>query len=144
MMHLMEKFSPPEAMDGDLVGTYPARAFAGGGYVWDEVLEYRVWCHPESGTGDLADGSDYYYAFATYEEARVFSEGNSGVEQPLALILQREYIEEPEPGEYRHEVQERRAEWPVDFLSRRRRRANTIPDFLASGPPPNLDLLRSR
>jgi hypothetical protein len=52
MMHLMEKFSPPEVMDGDLVGTYPARAFAGGGYVWDEVLEYRVWCHPSAGMLD--------------------------------------------------------------------------------------------
>lgn len=30
--------------DAGLVGTYPAAAKAGGGYVWDDVLEYRVWC----------------------------------------------------------------------------------------------------
>lgn len=28
-------------------GHLSATAHAGGGYVWDEVLEYRVWCHPD-------------------------------------------------------------------------------------------------
>lgn len=32
----------PEVKNKDLVGTYPASAKSGGGYVWDEVLEYRV------------------------------------------------------------------------------------------------------
>ena len=32
----------PNAIDPDMVGEYPALAKAGGGYVWDEVLEYRV------------------------------------------------------------------------------------------------------
>jgi hypothetical protein len=32
----------PEALDVSKVGTYPAQANAGGGYVWDEVLKYRV------------------------------------------------------------------------------------------------------
>ena len=59
----------PDAVDSNLVGTYPASACAGGGLVWDEVLEYRVWCHPERGAADSHDGSDYYYAFATYAEA---------------------------------------------------------------------------
>jgi hypothetical protein len=45
----------PDALDPGLVGTYPASAHAGGGYVWDAVLEYRVWCHPESGAPDLAE-----------------------------------------------------------------------------------------
>lgn len=40
----------PKAIHEDKVGTYPAAAKAGGGYVWDAVLEYRVWCHPERGT----------------------------------------------------------------------------------------------
>jgi len=31
------------------------------------VLEYRVWCHPERGTPDEDDGSDYYYAFESFE-----------------------------------------------------------------------------
>lgn len=98
----------------DRVDTYPATAKAGGGYVWDEVLEYRVWCHHERGA-------------------------------PLALILQREYIDEPTPGECRHVREERIAEWPVDFLSRPRRTERTIPDFLAPDAPPNrLAILRGQ
>src|SRR5215831_2202198 len=88
----------PDAVDPDLVGTYSASAHAGGGYVWDEVLEYRVWCHPERGAEDLDDGSDYYYAFGTYAEALEFSRATKGAEEPLALVLQREYIDEPSKG----------------------------------------------
>lgn len=130
-------------VDPMLVGTYPASAKAGGGYVWDAVLEYRVWCHPERGAPDLADGSDYYYPFETYEEALAFSQDTQGSEEPLALILQDEYIDEPEPGRYVHVKQRRVAEWPVQFLSRPRRTPHTIPDFMAPDAPPNkLDILR--
>jgi putative acetyltransferase len=135
--------SYPDALDPDLVGTYSAGAGAGGGFVWDEVLEYRVWCHPERGAADLDEGSDYYYAFATYTEAAAFSVSTAGAESPLALILQREYIEEPRPGEYRHVRKERVTEWPVEFLRRPRRTARTIPDFLSpDAPPDRLDILR--
>jgi len=41
--------SYPEVQDPSLVGTYPASAKAGRGYVWDAVLEYRVWCYPRRG-----------------------------------------------------------------------------------------------
>lgn len=130
-------------VDPMLVGTYPASAKAGGGYVWDAVLEYRVWCHPERGAPDLADGSDYCYPFETYEEALAFSQDTQGSEEPLALILQDEYIDEPEPGRYVHVKQRRVAEWPVQFLSRPRRTPRTIPDFMATDAPPNkLDILR--
>ena len=130
-------------LDPVLVGTYPASAKAGGGYVWDAVLEYRVWCHPERGAADLADGSDYCHCFETYEQALAFSEETQGAEEPLALILQEEYIDEPEPGEYVHVSARRVAEWPVPFLSRPRRMPHTIPDFMAPDAPPNkLDILR--
>lgn len=133
----------PTVKDADLVGTYPGFAKAGGGYVWDAVLEYRVWCHPERGAPDLNDGNDYYYAFETYEEALAFSEGTTGAETPLALVLQEEYINEPEPGNYIHVKEQRIAEWPVQFLSRPKRTATTIPDFFALDAPPNrLDILR--
>src|SRR5262245_25271489 len=56
----------PRAIDPARVGTYPAEIHAGGGYVWDAVLEYRVWCHPEAGAPDLDDGNDYYYAFKSF------------------------------------------------------------------------------
>ena len=133
----------PDAVDFEKVGTYPAVVGAGGGYVWDEVLEYRVWCHPERGAPDEEDGNDYYYSFAIYSEALAYSLTIKGAEHPIALILQREHINEPEPGKYVHVKEDRLTEWPVDFLSRPRRTPNTIPAFLAPDAPPNrLDILR--
>jgi hypothetical protein len=133
----------PAVLNPDLVGTYAASAKSGGGFVWDEVLEYRVWCHPQRGAPDEADGSDYYYAFATYAEAKECSLAISGADEPLALVLQREYINEQTPGQYEHIIEERVTEWPVAFLSRPRRTPRTIPDFLAPDAPANrLDVLR--
>jgi hypothetical protein len=111
----------PSVLDPALVGTYAAVAKSGGGYVWDEVLEYRVWCHPERGAPDDADGSDDYYAFASYEEAEQFAHSTEGTEEPLALVFQREFIDEPEDGKYLHVKEERITECPVAFLSRPRR-----------------------
>src|SRR5579859_7957919 len=133
----------PRALDDTLVGTYPALVGAGGGYVWDAVLEYRVWCHPERGAPDLAEDSDYHYPFATYQEALDFSNGHEGAEEPLALILQKEFIDEPEAGCYIHVKKRRVTEWPVDFLRRPRRTPSTIPDFFAPVAPVNrLDIIR--
>ena len=135
----------PAVLNPELVGTYSAVAKAGGGYVWDEVLEYRVWCHPERGAPDEADGSDYYYAFASFEEADEFAKSATGAEEPLALVLQREFIDEPQTGQYVHVREERIAEWPVSFLSRPRRTARTIPDFMAPDAPANrLAILRGQ
>jgi hypothetical protein len=120
----------PDVLNPELVGTYPAHAHAGGGYVWDEVLEYRVWCHPRK-------GSDYFHAFATHAEALAFSEVTPRSEEPLALILQREYIDEPETGRYIHMKKERVTEWPVAFLERPRRTERTIADFLDPAAPSN-------
>jgi hypothetical protein len=133
----------PDAEDPSKVGEYPGLSKAGGGYVWDAVLEYRVWCHPERGAPDHEDGSDYYYAFASYAEALKFSEATKGAEEPLALIRQDEYISEPETGNYVHIKEVRITEWPVAFLSRPKRTAHTIPDFLAPDAPANrLDIIR--
>jgi hypothetical protein len=133
----------PDAEDPSKVGEYPASSGAGGGYVWDAVLEYRVWCHPERGAPDHEDGSDYYHAFATYAEALQFSQATKGAEEPLALIRQDEYISEPETGRYVHIKETRITEWPVAFLSRPKRTDRTIPDFLAPDAPTNrLDIIR--
>lgn len=133
----------PPVLDATLVGTYPGLAHAGGGYVWDAVLEYRVWCHPERGANDDMDGDDNYLAFASFAEALAFSERTAGAEDPLALILQEEFIAEPEPGRYEHVKERRIAEWPVEFLSRPKRTPTTIPDFMSPAAPPNrLDILR--
>ena len=133
----------PNVIDPALVGTYPALAHCGGGYVWDAVLEYRVWCHAERGAPDLAGGDDYYYPFASFQEAADFAANNPGSEEPLALILQEEYIGEPEPGCYVHVRERRVTEWAVEFLARPRRTSRTIPDFFAPDAPPNrLDIVR--
>lgn len=127
----------PKVKDPEKVGTYHALAKAGGGYVWDHVLEYRVWCHPHDGASDREDGNDYYYAFETHEEALAFSQGTKGAEVPLALVLQEEYIDEPEPEKYPHVKENRITEWPVHFLRRPRRTKHTIPDFLSPDAPAN-------
>jgi len=134
----------PAIKDAALVGTYPGHTKSGGGFVWDAVLEYRVWCHPEWGAPVLeGNDGDYYYAFETYEEAMEFSKTMAGAEEPLALILQEEYISEPAPGEYVHMKEQRMTEWPVVFLSRPQRNERTIPNFFAADAPANrLDLLR--
>ncbi|CAM3986099.1 GCN5 family acetyltransferase [Mucilaginibacter galii] len=133
----------PNIKDASLVGSYPALVKSGGGYVWDDVLEYRVWCHPHNGAADTEDGEDYYYVFETYEDALAFSETNNGTESPLALIVQEEYIDEDAPGQYVHIKQQRLTEWPVEFLSRPKRNPDTIPNFLSPDAPSNrLDILR--
>ena len=133
----------PKVKDPEKVGTYEALAKAGGGYVWDDVLEYRVWCHPHDGAEDLEDGNDYYYVFEFYEKALEFSKNSEGTGEPLALILQKEFIDESEPGVYVHIKKERIAEWPVEFLSRPKRTESTIPDFMAPNAPSNkLEILR--
>jgi len=133
----------PKAKDPDLIGEYPGLVKSGGGFVWDDVLEYRVWCHPNDGAPDIENGDNYYYFFETYEEALTYSQSNQGCENPLALILQEEYIDEPEPGKYVHVKEQRLTEWPVEFLKRPRRTDKTIPDFLSPNAPKNrLDILR--
>src|SRR4051812_8260112 len=105
----------PAAYERDKVGTYPSRVSAGGGYVWDEVLEYRVWFHVGDGADDLSNGHDYFHAFETFEAAREAALRSEGAAEPLALVLQREYIEEAKPGDFLHIKEPRLTEWPVEF-----------------------------
>ena len=72
-----------------------------------------------------------------------FAAKTPGAEEPLALIRQDEYLDEPEPGRFVHVREVLVAEWPVQFLRRPRRTARTIPDFLSPDAPANrLDILR--
>jgi hypothetical protein len=140
---MKERAQYPRAINPELVGTYPGHCCAGGGLVWDAILEYRVWCHPERGAPDEENGNDYYRAFDSYDAALKFSREFLGAEEPLALVLQEEYIDEPEPGQYAHVKGRRLTEWPVEFLSRPQRTPRTIPDFLSPTAPKNrLDILR--
>lgn len=132
---MTERPSYPPAIDPDRVGQYDAHCFSGGGYFYDEVLEYRVWCHPERGAPDEADGSDYFHTFATYAEALAFAEHTAGAEEPLVLVRQREYINEPQPGVYQHCCGERITEW-LPRLAGSKRTANSIAHFLQNQQQP--------
>ena len=122
----------PDAIDPDLVGEYPAIAKSGAGYFFDDVLEYRVWCHPERGARDEFEGEDYYYAFATYAEAHEFATACIGTEAPLALVRQREWIDEPETGYFIHMKTERITEWRPEWLADGPRKPGDIEAFIAA------------
>ncbi len=128
----------PDAIDPNMVGEYPPIAKSGAGYFFDHVLEYRVWCHPERNAPDDYDGDDYYYAFATYNEALEFSKRTKGAEEPLALIRQLEWVNEPEEGVYVHEKGERIAEWCVEWLSDGPRALGDIEAFIQTRKKDNV------
>ena len=110
----------PNAKWPEKVGKYPAVTKSGGGYFYDEVLEYRVWCHPEAGSPDLHNGDDYYNAFISYDEAIEFSGNTNGAESPIVLVLQREHINEPKKGVFEWKKEERITEWMVEWLENKR------------------------
>lgn len=120
----------PTAINPALVGTYPGPAKAGAGYFYDEVLEYRVWLHPEDGAEPLAGNEDYFAAFAKYEKALAFSKSRRGAEPPLVLVRQRESIDEPTPGTFEWVKEERVTEWNPEWLAGARREPDSIPNFL--------------
>ncbi|WP_237524049.1 tetratricopeptide repeat protein [Shewanella sp. KX20019] len=66
---------------------------------------------------DEFDGEIYYYAFHTYDEALEFSNTIDGSEEPLVLIKQHEWVDEPETGKFTHETGERLTEWRVEWLN---------------------------
>lgn len=105
----------PDSIDENRVGEYPAETKSGGGYFYDQVLEYRVWCRPWQGAPDEFDGEIYYYAFHTYDEALEFSNETDGSEAPLVLVKQLEWIDEPEDGKFIHKTGERLTEWRVEL-----------------------------
>lgn len=120
----------PKAIDPAMVGEYPALAKSGAGYFFDEVLEYRVWFHGKSGAVDEFEGEDCFYTFETFEEAKTFADDTPGAEHPLALVRQKEWVYEPELGQFVHEKGERIAEWLPEWLERGARQAGDIEKFL--------------
>jgi len=120
----------PKVVDEKLVGKYSALAKSGAGYFFDDVLEYRVWCYPRDGAKDHYDGDVYYHPFSNYEEALSFSESTTGAGEPLVLIKQLEWVNEPEEGVFIHEKGERIAEWLPAWLSRGVRIEGDIEKFI--------------
>jgi hypothetical protein len=121
----------PTAINPEMVGEYDLFCHSGAGYFYDEVLEYRVWCHPERGAPDEFDGDDYCNAFETYEEALAFSQSTNGAEKPLVLIRQLESINEPQPAVFEHFKVKRITEWQVEWLEGTKRESDSIANFLA-------------
>jgi hypothetical protein len=122
----------PLAVEPTQVGRFPGSVRSGGGYFYDDVLEYRVWLHPERGAEQLAGDEDYFAAFARYESAVRFSKTQDGAETPVVLVRQREHVNEPSPGQFEGIRSERIAEWKVEWLKDSKRTASSIPEFLAA------------
>ena len=120
----------PVAIDANRVGTYSADTKSGAGYFYDDVLEYRVWLHPEKGADPLNGTHDYFVAFAQYEPAETFSQKAGGAEPPLVLVRQLEWIDEPERGHFVPEKGERITEWQVAWLKDTKRTDRSIDEFL--------------
>jgi len=70
-------------------------------------------------------------SLARYENALDFSRKTKGAEEPLVLIRQNEWIDEPSPGRYEAKKGERIAEWQVAWLQDSKRRPESIAEFLA-------------
>ena len=122
----------PLALAPSAVGTYPEETKSGGGYFYDDVLEYRVWLHPERGAERVAAGNAYFAAFAQYERAVAFSKVTAGAEAPLVLVRQREWIDEPEPGRFVPKKGVRLTEWQVGWLAGSRREPESLARFMAN------------
>ena len=120
----------PIASDLKKVGLYPPAVKSGGGYFYDDVLEYRVWLHPERGAEKKNGNDDYFVAFAQYEKALAFSKRAKGAEQPLVLIRQLVHINEPKPGVFVVVKGERITEWQVQWLDGSKRAPGAIEKFL--------------
>jgi putative acetyltransferase len=128
----------PIAVDVAKVGTYPALVKSGAGYFYDDVLEYRVWLHPEKGAERQTGGDDYFLSFAQFERALEFSKKTAGAEEPLALIRQMKHINEPSPGVFEIVEGERIAEWQVPWLVGTKRTTGALERFLREHMKPKL------
>jgi hypothetical protein len=120
----------PIAVDPNMVGKYPPDTKSGAGYFYDDVLEYRVWVHPDKGGKPLNGDRDYFIAFAQYEPAEEYSKITPGAEIPLALVRQFEWVDEPNHGQFIPKKGERITEWQVVWLKGSKRTATSIQEFL--------------
>ncbi len=127
---IIGKSEYPVAIDPSRVGAYAPDTKSGAGYFYDDVLEYRVWLHPDKGAEPVNGSNDYFVAFAQYERAKDFSQKTSGAEAPLVLVRQLEWIDEPKRGQFIPEKEERVTEWQVVWLKGGKRTAKSIEEFL--------------
>lgn len=118
-----EKF--PKSVNPEMVGKYPLQVYSGGGYFYDEVLEYRVWTKEDCQT--------VCYSFNTYDDAYIFYKKNRiklKASKPLVLVKQNSYIDEQENGQYAHIKCERITEWQPNWLIGNQNTDIQIPNFM--------------
>ena len=65
-----------------------------------------------------------------YEKALAFSKATPDAEEPLVLIRQLEWIDEPEPSHFVPKTGERITEWKVPWLAGSKRTNDSITEFL--------------
>jgi putative acetyltransferase len=123
IMGIFKRKKYPDVKDRTKVGTYDAYTYSGGGYFYDDVLEYRVWVHPR-------EGEVYYQAFPSHKDAELFRKKTYGAEAPLALVRQEEHINEPEDDKFEHIKKPRITEWQLGWLEGSHDTKKQIPIFL--------------
>lgn len=119
---MFKRVDYPDAFDLSKVGKYPLEVFSGGGYFYDDLLEYRVW---KKEAKDIV-----CYSFGNYKDALRFSKDNKA-EKPIALVGQNEYIDEQDDGVLVHIKRVRLAEWQVGWLKDSKGTSEKIPIFIA-------------
>jgi len=100
----------PSVVDPARVGKYPSFTASGGGMVYDDVLEYRVWRHtPKNG--------DAVKSFTSYEKALAYARKTERAEMPIVLVRQLQWIDEPSKGHFVQHKELRLTEWNVKWLA---------------------------
>jgi len=64
-----------------------------------------------------------------------FSKATPGAEEPLVLVRQREWVDEPEPSHFITKNGERITEWQVRWLAGSKRDADSISKFMTHPRP---------
>jgi leucyl aminopeptidase len=116
----MKTLRHPNAHDQNKVGSYPTIVYSGGGLIYDEVLEYRVWLKDE-------DRQSRCHSFVTYNDAKRFIKNTPTAErEPVVLVLQKQYIEDNKDGKYKLIDKERFTEWRIEWLKGSKRTPRLI------------------
>jgi len=69
------------------------------------------------------------------KKAEELSQSSKGAEEPLVLVRQYEWLNEPEPGHYVAEKGNRITEWQVKWLNGTKRTPDSISEFLIHPKP---------
>ena len=115
----------PEVINTKLVGSYPEQSYSGGGLVYDDVLEYRVWVKSNTSKGD----NIWVRSYSSFDEAnkynnRIKNRKNIKYTHIVALVKQKKWYKLNDDGEYKHNENNyeivksnRITEWDINWLN---------------------------